>query len=149
MGKRRILVFSALAALALMGVAPGANASQWHDGRDPIATGCTSGAYLVTAWPMVNQKYNQVQGRVELMYSPVCQTNWVNIYGNVPGNEYRASISRGTIPGSGAKHAAVKNVGSDYSLMVYAPGSTCVSVGSNIFDLATGAVEMNDRRTFC
>ena len=97
---------------------------------------------------MVNQKYNQVQGKIELMYSPNCQTNWVNIYGSVTGNQYAASIFKGTVPGGGMR-ASVINVGSDYSNMVYAPGSTCVTVGSNIFDLATGAVEMNNLRTFC
>ncbi|MHC6222200.1 DUF2690 domain-containing protein [Arthrobacter sp. MMS24-S77] len=148
MRKRRIL--GTVAAILALGfwAAPAASASEWHSGRDPIQTGCTSGSYVVASWPMVNQKYNQTQGQMQLMYSPGCQTNWINIYGNVAGNKYEASIFKGTVPGGGM-HALVNNVGSDYSYMVYAPGSTCVTVGSDIADIATGVVEMNDLRTFC
>ncbi len=82
------------------------------------------------------------------MYSPNCQTNWINLYGNVNGNEYAAGIFVGSVPGGGM-HAGFSNAGSDYSLMVYAPGSTCVTVGSNITDIQSGVVEMNDSRYFC
>jgi hypothetical protein len=128
--------------------APAATAAESHHNTDPITTGCTSGAYVLSSYGMLNKKYNQVQGRVDLMYSPRCGTNWVNIYGNVSGNKYSASIFRGTVPGGGM-HALVTNIGSDYSYQVYAPGSTCVTVGSNITDIATGVVEGNDLRTFC
>lgn len=97
---------------------------------------------------MVNQKYNEVQGKIQLMYSPGCQTNWINLYGNVAGNYYEAGIFVGSVPG-GSMRTAVTNVGTNYSRMVYAPGSTCVTVGSSITDIATGVVEMNDSRYFC
>ena len=148
MRKRRIL--GTVAALLAVGfwAAPAASASEGHHGQDPIATGCTSGSYVLASWAMVNEKYNQAQGTIQLMYSPTCGTNWINLYGNVAGNNYEASISRYSVPGN-AMHAFVANVGSDYSPMVYAPGTTCVYVGSNITDRASGVVEMNNTRTFC
>jgi hypothetical protein len=148
MRKKGILgAVAAIMAFGLFG-APAASATVVNDGSDPIGTGCVQGAYVVSSWPMVNQKYNQVQGQMQLVYSPVCQTNWINVYGNVSGNEYAGSIFVGTVPQSG-QHAVVYNIGSDYSNQVNAPGSTCVTVGSNIFDIATGAVEGNDSRVFC
>ncbi|MFJ4030268.1 DUF2690 domain-containing protein [Paenarthrobacter sp. NPDC089989] len=147
---RKITKFAAAAAIVASTVliAPAANASASHNGLDPITTGCTSGAYAVSTWNMVNQKYNEVQGKIQLMYSPGCQTNWINVYGYVAGNRYAAGIFVGSVPG-GSMKASVTNAGTAYSRMVYAPGSTCVTVGSNIFDNATGAVEMNETRYFC
>ncbi|MFJ4209769.1 DUF2690 domain-containing protein [Paenarthrobacter sp. NPDC089675] len=136
-----------IAASAML-VAPAANASADHNGRDPIATGCTSGAYVVSSWRLVNSRYNEVQGSIQLMYSPGCQTNWINLYGTVNGNEYGAVVRVGTVPGGGM-NAGFYNSGSDYSNMVYAPGSTCVTVGYSITDMATGVVELSDSRYFC
>lgn len=149
MRTRRILgTVAALLTLAFW-AAPAASASEWHHGRDPIATGCTSGSYVLSSWAMVNPKYNQAQGTIQLMYSPNCGTNWINVYGNVAGNEYGASISKYTVPGDGMS-ALVRGVGSDYSNMVYAPGSTCVYVGWYIADMATGVVEApSTTRSFC
>jgi hypothetical protein len=147
---RKVTKFAAVAAIvaSTVLVAPAANASDYHNGRDPIATGCTSGAYAVSSWPLVNRRYNEVQGSIQLMYSPGCQTNWINLYGNVNGNDYRAVVRVGTVPGGGM-NAGFYNAGSDYSNMVYAPGSTCVTVGYSISDMATGVVELNDSRYFC
>ncbi|MFJ5954333.1 DUF2690 domain-containing protein [Paenarthrobacter sp. NPDC092416] len=148
MRKRTTLAAVIAVAASAVLMAPAANASASHHGLDPVSSGCASGAYVVSTWNMVNQKYNQVQGKIQLMYSPACQTNWVNLYGNVSGNYYNAGIFVGTVPG-GSMRAGVTNVGTDYSNMVYAPGSTCVTVGSSITDIASGVVEMNNSRTFC
>lgn len=148
MAKRRII--SVVGAVLALGVwaAPAASADASDNDRNPIDTGCTSGAYAVASWPMVNTKYNQNQGTVQLMYSPGCQTNWINVYGNVSGNVYEGSIFTGSVPGD-TLWARVTNIGSDYSLMKYAPGNTCVTVGWDILDGATGNVEGNDSRYVC
>ena len=131
-----------------MFAAPASIAAPSHDRTNPVSTGCVKGAYVLSGWGTVNTKYNQVQGRMQLMYSPTCQTNWINVYGDVSGNTYTASINVGPAPMGGALHASVKNIGSDFSYQVYAPGSTCVTVGWSIHDNATGAVEGSDSRVF-
>ena len=44
------------------------------DYQDPIATGCSSGAYTVASAPITYQGITY--GTVELRWSPTCQTNW-------------------------------------------------------------------------
>jgi hypothetical protein len=148
---RRVNIFGVVATVLALGfwAAPAASASAADGGKSPITTGCTSGAHVVSSWSAVNAKYNQIQGRVDLMYSPGCQTNWVNIYGNVPGNTYEATILLGTQPGGGGIHARVVNVGSDYTYQVYAPGNSCVRVSWSITDNATGIAEASELRIVC
>lgn len=52
------------------------------NGQDPIATGCNSDAYTVTSANIKNLQ-NQVVGRVDLRWSPTCQTNWARAVSNV------------------------------------------------------------------
>lgn len=119
------------------------------DGRDPISTGCISGSYVITNIPIINQKYNEYQGTIQLMHSPNCGTNWINLIGNVAGNSYGANISKYTVAGGGY-NTYVYNVGSSSSRMVYAPGTTCVYIGYSITDNASGVVESNVYGlTFC
>lgn len=148
MHKKRI--FGALATVFVLAFwsAPAASAAEWHHGRDSGETGCASGSYVIANWPLVNQKYNEVQGHIQVMYSPACSTNWINLYGNVAGNKYEAGISLYSVPG-GAMQARVDGIGTDYSHMVYAPGSTCVYVGAAITDIASGGVEMSTSRSYC
>jgi hypothetical protein len=49
------------------------------DGLDPIATGCSYGAYTVDSEPITihaPNHYGAVVGWIDLRYSPRCQTNW-------------------------------------------------------------------------
>lgn len=112
-------------------------ATNYYDGQSPVTTGCQNGAFQVTSWNIVNGVYNEVQGRAQLMYSPNCQTNWVNVYGYVNGNEYVVNLSRAGFSVS----KWLYNAGTDYTNMVYAPGSTCVTVSWGIQDNATGRSE--------
>lgn len=143
------LIATAVAVLAL-GVgalvgAPAANAAG-YEGTDPDATGCSTGAYVVTSWNMVNLRYGQVQGRVELVYSPKCSTNWVNVYGYTAGNRYLAGVQ---VAPRNWYNAQVNGVASQHSLQVVAPGNTCVNIGWSIADIAMNRIEGSDSKTIC
>jgi hypothetical protein len=144
-------VVGALALLtgSTFAVAPAASAASTHEGTDPVTTGCVSGAYVVSSWNVINTKYNQVQGRVELVYSPKCSTNWINLYGYTAGNDYAASIWHGIPPVGGGKRVSVAGVGSQHSLQIYAPGSSCVGIGWDLFDHATGLPEGSNATGLC
>src|SRR5215203_2657682 len=51
------------------------------DGQDPIASGCSAGAYTVVSTPIrIIPMYpggGTIVGTLELRYSPSCGTNWV------------------------------------------------------------------------
>jgi hypothetical protein len=68
------------------------------NGKDPQATGCSSGAYNVSS-----QTYNGPNGSsylVELRWSPTCQTNWVRLTNKSSGYRYmKAYMLQSGVPG--------------------------------------------------
>ena len=87
-----LMGLAAALSLTFLTAPSAAEASQGENAAapDPTARGCVSGSYRVTYWNMINKKHNnQLQGRMDLMYSPSCGTNWVNIYGTVAGTPTR------------------------------------------------------------
>lgn len=129
--------------------APAASASPAHDNTDPIGTGCAAGSYIVASRSVVNSTYNEVQGRVDVLYSPTCQTNWLNLYGYVPGNRYHAFINNvgyGPVPTVGL---AFLGAGSGYSLQTYSPGGSCIDVHWDVRDEATLQLEGVDWMRLC
>lgn len=98
-----------------------------YEGTYPIETGCNIGAYVVTDWDMHNAVYNEVQGLAQLVYSPACGTNWVNVYGFTPGNTYRV-VMNGHAEGSRFYETRVGAGGAAATLQTYAPDNTCVDV---------------------
>ena len=98
-------------------------------------------------WSLVNERYGEVQGVAQLVYSPTCGTNWVNVHGFVTGNRYEVGL---TNLSNGASYGAtVVNVGSAGTPQTIAPGNTCVLVSSSIEDLATGVLEGYRSRVYC
>lgn len=97
------------------------------EGTDPTATGCHVGAYVVKSWDMRNSVYNEVQGLAQLVYSPACGTNWVNVYGFTAGNSYRVVIFD-PVGGGYAHETSVAAGGNDATMQKYAPGDSCVGV---------------------
>ncbi|NYE95610.1 hypothetical protein FHU41_001860 [Psychromicrobium silvestre] len=120
---RKILTIAGALGVALtfgLAAAPAASAAG-YDGTDPVATGCVSGAYVVQSW-----NFQKGEGRAELVYSPRCGTNWVNVYGYLAGQNYWATISVPSTSKGG--QAITAGVSSEHSRQVYAPGNTCVVV---------------------
>ncbi len=144
-----VVALASALSLALLAVPSAAEASQGGNGMasDPVVRGCVSDSYRVTYWNMINKKHhNQVQGRMDLMYSPSCGTNWVNIYGNVAGNTYSAAIKN---QAGAYGNADLRGIGSEHSLQVAARGNACVTVGYFIIDANSGEVEGDNRYTIC
>lgn len=56
---------------------PPAPGDRW-DGQDPYATGCASGSYVVQSATrnIIDTESGSVVGRIEIHWSPTCQTNW-------------------------------------------------------------------------
>src|SRR4051794_33445734 len=77
----RIALLVAVTTVAITAGATSARAAScwgdWCSGQDPMATGCANGAYAVAhlQLPWVSQ-------RLELRWSPTCQTNWARIVGD-------------------------------------------------------------------
>ena len=118
------------------------------EGTDPAATGCGVGAYVVKAWDMRNAVYHEVQGLAQLVYSPSCGTNWVNVYGFTPGNTYTVVLT------SSVQHrqawAAAVGAGEDEATpQSYTPGSTCVDVLWRIQNTSTRFVEGESTTRVC
>ncbi|MBP2413993.1 hypothetical protein JOF48_002792 [Arthrobacter stackebrandtii] len=97
------------------------------EGTDPVSTGCHIGAHVVTSWGMHNDVYDEVQGLAQLVYSPACGTNWVNVYGFTPGNSYRVVLFDHD-GGSASFETSVGAGSNDATLQKYAPGNSCVAV---------------------
>jgi hypothetical protein len=82
-------------------------------------------------------------GATQLMYSPACGTNWVNVYGYANG--YKIN---GYIRSNGYEYGvSAYNAGSgEHTLQLYAPGSTCVNMDyfafrtSNNLDVYSGTM---------
>lgn len=118
-----------------------------YESTDPIETGCNIGAYVVTEWDMRNAVYNEVQGLAQLVYSPACGTNWVNVYGFTPGNTYSVDMSNNH---NGGGFGAVVDAGDAAdTLQTYAPGNTCVTVGWQVRNNTTATTEGSGRSTIC
>lgn len=114
-----------------------ASAAPSDEGGDP-SKGCQVGSYALGSYYLHNWVYNQNQGLVEIMYSPSCGTNWVNLYGYAAGNEYYAYVKK---VGGTEYRAYVNGVGSAHSRQTYAPGAICIGVRGYLYDLHSTAQE--------
>ncbi|WP_367652239.1 DUF2690 domain-containing protein [Paenarthrobacter ureafaciens] len=116
--------FALAGALGTTLVAP-ASASAGHTGTDPATTGCASGSFQVDALAVRDQYITGAPqvGATQLMYSPACGTNWVNVYGYANGYKINGYVrSNGYEYGVSAYHAG----SGEHTLQLYAPGSVCV-----------------------
>lgn len=77
---------------------------------------------------------------VTIRYSARCETNWVSVENTVKGAEVVKRIERanvvGWLPITVANHHAEEETdagaGSSYSMQLWAPGDTCVTVSARI-----------------
>lgn len=139
---------AAVGAIALGGlvVASPANAAPSDEGTDP-AIRCAAGAYQVASQPMYNRVYNQNQGRIQMMYSPQCGTNWVNLYPGTGANEYIGLVDAVGGPPAPFSVSAFGGGAAQHTLQTNAPG--CVNMGYRIIDRASGAWEGDGIFTIC
>ncbi|WP_425862226.1 hypothetical protein [Arthrobacter sp. TWP1-1] len=150
MWKRKAVAGLVLAGGMVLAQTAGAQAAPAQhplEGTDPLTTGCNVGAYVVKAWDIFNVVYGEVQGLAQLVYSPSCGTNWVNVYGFTAGNNYSVVISNNY--NGGGFDASAGGGGSAATLQTYAPGDTCVTVDWSVQDIATGNGEGSGRSLIC
>lgn len=119
-----------------------------HESTDPVESGCNIGAHVVAEWDMHNAVYNEDQGLAQLVYSPACGTNWLNVYGFTPGYTYSVHMSNNS-PGGDGFLAMVGAGESADTLQTYAPGSTCVMVAWEINNSGTGILEGGGGARIC
>lgn len=152
MWKRKAVAALVLAGGMALAIPTGAQAAYAYDHpferTDPAETGCNVGAYVVKAWDMRNAVHNEVQGLAQLVYSPKCGTNWVNVYGFTTGYFYQVTI-QGHQQGNGLYGTGVDPGDSAATLQTYTPGDTCVTVGWSITNVTSQIREGWASTTIC
>lgn len=100
-----------MSATALVGAAP-ANAlsGPGYNNTLPYESGCGQGAYVISSKAILG-------GTVSMVYSPSCQTNWLEWYGPV-----RFTSKKMVQPASTSSENDTASW--SYSRQVYAPGTT-------------------------
>lgn len=151
MWKRKAIAALVLAGGMVLAQTAGAQAAPaGHplEGTDPTETGCNVGAYVVKSWDMRNAVYTEVQGLAQLVYSPKCGMNWVNVYGFTSGNSYTVFM-HAKAEGSTFYETRVGAGGSAATSQTYAPGSTCVDVSWQIVNATSLVREGWGSSTIC
>ncbi|WP_181282091.1 DUF2690 domain-containing protein [Arthrobacter woluwensis] len=138
----RATIAGIVAICSLWFFAAPANAAESHHGQDPQASGCAASASTIYSQALTGG------GRLEVRYSPVCETNWVRVTGQ--GAYYIIGSIRslhGALPGEGVVGYHGYSGQSYWSPMVYAPGSTCVFIEGDIYLRSLGnSVPVGDRK---
>lgn len=142
---RRVLAALAITLVAITGLSVAgsqpANASVGCSGssctgKDPIATGCASGAYTVAyvqvyyqyVWQTWTGHWNYA-GLLELRWSPACQTNWARFTAQDSPNFLLQAVQ----PSTGTtKSWTIQPWTSTWTDMIYSP-DRCVYAGVNIY----------------
>lgn len=145
MKRLSVLTAGAVVATLLLFVPQAASASG-YDYTDPVATGCASGAYVVASSNALDN-LNQVEGYVELVYSPACGTNWVNAYDYSDMRLDAGLVRLGEPSGPGVQIVGPGT--SEHTAQLDAPGSTCVRVGWSLHDYYTGTDDGAGSFTVC
>lgn len=108
------------------------------NGKDPIAMGCSNDAYTVTSADIKNGS-GQTIGRVDLRWSPSCQTNWgrvVSYVGSANLFVMLTDCSRNEISGTYYQLAGTTSVYGDmrYNTTVRAKGAFGWNRVSDMFE---------------
>lgn len=107
------------------------------DGQDPVQTGCANGAYTVASDYIY--QWGVAIGRVDLRYSPACETNWTRTISYIGPETIDAVITRDDIKEHFDEY--LENVTNVFTDMVYAPSPVCAQ-GLGIIYVA--GVQYND-----
>lgn len=143
---RRLALFVAavVSALCLTTALPASAAPPYgqYDYTDPAQTGCSASAITIWSKDLRHPVSGVVNGRMEVRYSTVCETNWVRVNNYVNGASARKIIQRYRThaPNGGTVEFAEDNTvdtyfGWSYGLQFYAPSWVCIAVG--------GVIELN------
>lgn len=128
-----ILVIGVIAPIKAQAVSCSGNGC---NGKDPDATGCSQSAVLISRKAFLDPKYGiavAYQTWLDTYYSRTCGTNWVRVSQNPFGGIAYKFIK---VDKKGGYTEIEKDTtyGASYSMMVYAPGHTPVTVYGKIYD---------------
>jgi Protein of unknown function (DUF2690) len=99
------------------------------DGQDPVQTGCVNGAYTVASDYIYY--FGTVIGRVDLRYSPTCETNWTRVISYIGPQYLDAVVTEEDI--GYHLNENLDNVTNVYTDMIYAPSPICAQGGGIIY----------------
>ena len=93
-----------------------------YDGKDPASTGCDRDAFSVQSRDITSvYDYRYVLGRIDMMYSPSCGTNWGQTTRYVGTDRMDAGIER-VYPSKDLYESNGSNPPKNWSTMVYGKG---------------------------
>ncbi|WP_215815244.1 DUF2690 domain-containing protein [Pimelobacter sp. 30-1] len=96
-----------------------------YNNKLPYESGCGSGAYVITSKAIMG-------GTASMVYSPRCQTNWIEWWG--PKRLIKKKMVPGFQDNAAGQTAWENDVATwSYSRMLYAPGNTKVTGSFYIF----------------
>ena len=107
------------------------------NGLSASATGCTTGAYIVSETDIYDTSSNYIGG-VQLWWSPTCQTAWSYVY-----SDFRAFVVRATITSTSPSNSYTQNNNYVYtarSPMVYATNVSYTSACGRIEDVGVSGI---------
>ena len=91
------------------------------DGQDPVQTGCANSAYTIASDYIY--RLGIVIGRVDLRYSPTCETNWTRTISYMGPQTLDAVVTEEDI--GYHLNEYLDNVTNVYTDMIYAPSPIC------------------------
>jgi hypothetical protein len=108
------------------------------NGLNPIATGCTTGAYVVSETDIYDAFSSDYIGGVQLWWSPTCETAWSYVH-----SEFRAFAVQATITSTSPSNSYYQNNNYVYtarSPMVYATDVSYTSACGRIEDVGVSGI---------
>lgn len=141
MMKRRLLMALVAGVFCTLAATPAAAATCYGsgcDGLNPITTGCSTGAYVVSQTDIYDSFSNDYVGQVSLWWSPTCQTAWSNVL-----SDFRAFVVRASVTSTSPSNSYTQNNNNVYSArspMVYATSASYASACGRIEDVGVSGI---------
>lgn len=108
------------------------------NGLNPITTGCTTGAYVVSETDIYDSFSSDYIGGVQLWWSPTCETAWSYVY-----SDFQAFVVRATVTSTSPSNSYFQNNNYVYtarSPMVYATNVSYASACGRIEDVGVSGI---------
>ena len=141
MMKRRLLRVFAAGLLGVLAAFPAAAATcsgSGCNGLNPVTTGCTTGAYVVSETDIYDGFSSGYIGGVQLWWSPTCETAWSYVH-----SDFRAFLVRATVTSTSPSNSYTQNNNYTYtarSPMVYATSVSYASACGRIEDVGVSGI---------
>ena len=132
------LVACLFGALAATSAAAATCSGSGCNGLSPSATGCTTGAYVVSDTDIYDGFSSNYIGGVQLWWSPTCGAAWSYVY-----SDFNAFVVRATVTSTSPSNSYFQNNNYVYtarSPMVYATSVSYASACGRIEDVGVSGI---------